>query len=574
MQRQTFVTCVFVLVLAGTTPLAAGYGPELTLRVPDGSRLEIVSGDNQLTEPSQPSAPVVVRLSGPEGEPLGGETVTWSASPSTLGGSPVTFLETRTVTGQNGETQNVVTMILPVPHIVTAQVATDTGSLLTVQFTLVNKLANNASLSPNELQVAAAIDDACPALVGLGGNLTAAESDLLVRCSVMVSTPDSEQLKAAYRWVGREEAAVTLRNSTETAIGQRDNIESRLSALRSGGIGGAGSLHGLAVSYNATTLPIELLTRGLRQQDVLAYPPSGDAGDLGGRRIGLFVNGNVAFGDREARAGDNETGYDFDSQSLTAGIDFGLSDKTFLGVALGYSGSDSEFADDGGELEIEGYSLSLYGSHNFSDSFFVDAIISYGTNDYDSATRVQYTLGDAEAIDQVAQGDTEGDLLSLSLSLGYDVVRGGLIWQIYAQGSYTDLTIDAYDEQMIAGRPGFGLGLHVAQQDIESRTGVLGQNLSYTVSTGWGVFIPHLRLEWERQFEDEAREITTFLLNDPNRKPITVFTDPLDADHFNVGAGFSAVFKGGNQIFLYYEKAFGIAQVDYNSIDFGVRFEF
>ena len=48
----------------------------------------------------------------------------------------------------------------------------------------------------------------------------------------------------------------------------------------------------------------------------------------------------------------------------------------------------------------------------------------------------------------------------------------------------------------------------------------------------------------------------------------------MDADHFNVGVGFSAVFKGGNQIFLYYEKAFDIAQVDYNSFDFGVRFEF
>lgn len=570
MQRQAFFTSVLVLLLLAATPLLA--------RVPEGSQLEIVSGDNQLTEPSQPSAPLVVRLTGPKGEPLGGEVVTWGASPSTVGGSPVTFYEPETVTGENGQTQNVVTMILPVPHSVTARVTTAQGATIAVQFTLINKLANNASLSPNELQVAAAVDNACPTLAGLDRTLTAAEGDLLARCSAMVSTPDSAKLKTAYREVSRDETAVTLRNSTETAVGQRDNIESRLSALRSGSIGGAGSLHGLTVSYNGTSLPIEPLLRGLAQKDpkdVLAYPPTGGGpGELGGRRIGIFVNGNLSFGDRQARPGQNEIGYDFDSQSVTAGVDFGLSDKSFLGVALGYSGSDSDFAGNAGQLEVEGSSFSLYGSHNFTDSFFVDAIVSYGKNDYDSSTRVRYELSPIEVVDQVAQGDTSGDLLSVSLSLGYDIVRGGLVWQIYGQGSTTDLTIDAYDEQMLEGLPGFGLGLHVGQQDITSRTAVLGQNLSYAVSTGWGVFIPQLRLEWEHQFEADARQIMTYLLNDPNRQPIAVFTDPLDADHYNVGAGFSAVFKRGHQIFLYYERAFDLTQVDYSSIDFGVRFEF
>lgn len=572
MQRQAFVTSIFLLILAGTPLFAAGFTPDLA-RVPEGSQLVIVSGDNQLTEPSQPSAPLVVRLTGPQGEPLGGEDVSWGASPSTVGGSPVTFFEPRTITGENGETQNIVTMTLPVPHTVTARVTTAQGTTISVQFTLINKLANNTSLTPNELQVAAAVDNACPTLAGLDRTLTAAESDLLTRCSAMISTADSARLKTAYREVGREEAAVTARNSTETAVGQRDNIESRLSALRSGGIGGAGSLHGLTLSYNGTSLPVEPLIRGLRQPEALAYPPAGDAGELGGRRIGIFVNGNLSFGDRESRPGDNEIGYDFDSQSVTAGVDFGLSDKTFLGVALGYSGSDSDFANDAGKLEVQGTSFSLYGSHNFTDSFFLDAIVTYGRNDYDSATRVRYELSPIEVIDQVAQGDTQGDLLSFSLSLGYDVVRGGLVWQTYGQATFTDLAIDAYDEQLIEGLPGFGLGLHVDQRDIESRTAVLGQSFSYAVSTGWGVFIPQFRLEWEHQFEDDARQIMTYLLNDPNRQPIAVTTDPLDADHYNVGAGFSAVFKRGLQIFLYYERAFDLTQVDYSSIDFGVRFE-
>lgn len=557
-QRSTFVALIF-LTLAVVPAIAQGTG-EL--------QIVAISGDNQMTEPSQQSAPLVVQVQDLEGQPVAGASVSWNGSPSALNGSPVTFFANgeTTVTDANGMTQNAVTMILPVTHSIRAF---PPDSNTPVVFTLVNRLANNGLLSANERQVAAAVDQACPALVGISletGNLTAEQGDLLDRCSAMVASPSSASLRNAYDQVAREEVAAVLRNSTETASGQRDNIETRMSALRGGSVQRIASLEGLTVALNGTAVPL-----------AMAY--QGDSGkDIDAPRGGFYINGNISFGDREARDGDFEKGFDFDSQSVTAGFDRAVGQKTFLGAALGYSTSESDFFNDGGGLEVEGYSLSGYVSHNVTDQFFVDGVVTFGQNDYDSSTPINYSLpngsGGVDIVDQVATGETSGDFFSVSLSAGYDVSREALTWQTYGQATYTDLTVDAYDEQLIAGLPGFGLGLHVGQQDIESMALVFGQSLTYAVSTSWGVLLPHLRVEWEHELEDEARTVSTFLLHDPNRQTIQMTTDPLDADQLNVGVGISAVFKGGNQFFLYYEKAFELERVDYNSIDFGFRFEF
>ena len=76
------------------------------------------------------------------------------------------------------------------------------------------------------------------------------------------------------------------------------------------------------------------------------------------------MNGNVVDGEKDETA--NEAGFDFGGWGITAGFDYRFTDSFVLGLSLGYNESDSDFAGNGGSLDSEGVSTSIYGTY-FND---------------------------------------------------------------------------------------------------------------------------------------------------------------------------------------------------------------
>ncbi|MCP4406261.1 MAG: autotransporter domain-containing protein, partial [Gammaproteobacteria bacterium] len=520
-----------------------------------GSRIELISGTNQRLSVGQTTNPFRVRVLTENGQPVEDVQVDWSLSPA--GAGNITVAGGTTTTNSDGETSTTLTVLQPGPITLTASVS-NVGS---VDFGI-NRFASTPGLTENQSAVAGALDKACPALGSLDRDLTAAEQDLLNTCNALATESDGN-LGNAFQQLAPDEVAAQGKTQVSLAKIRSRNVLSRLDYLRGGATGP--SLEGLSLAIGNKSFPLWLA------KDMAADGRSGGAaGDEGGlvSRWGIFVNGSISFGDADTT--DREPGFDFDTAGLTVGVDYRLTDEFIIGSAFNYISTDTKFDNDGGKLDTDGYGLSLYTTYYQSERAFIDGVISFGSNDYQNRRNIRFSN-----IDQPIDSDTDGSEYSIDIGTGYEFQRQALTFIPQARFHYTRVDIDGYNEQATdPNAAGAGLALEIEDQKVESLRTALGGQLSYALSTSFGVLLPHVLIEWEHEFKDDSRLITARFLNDPTRSDILLRTDSPDSDFFNLGAGISATFRHGISGFLYYETTLQQDNISQDSVIGGVRVEF
>lgn len=114
-----------------------------------------------------------------------------------------------------------------------------------------------------------------------------------------------------------------------------------------------------------------------------------------------------------------------------------------------------------------------------------------------------------------------------------------------------------------------------ADQTVESVTTTLGGQVSYPVSTSWGVLMPTVRGEWHHQYEDSSRNIAVRFLGDTTSGMAfnTVSSSP-DRNYFTVGTGVSGTFAQGLSAFFNYDALLGYRSVESHLFTLGARMEF
>ena len=307
---------------------------------------------------------------------------------------------------------------------------------------------------------------------------------------------------------------------------------------------------------------------------------SGDAGAYGiggSSNLGVFVNGSWGTGDKDAT--DFEPGFDYDGWDVTGGVDYRFANNFVLGGAFGYSKINTDIDQDAGSTDSKGYAFSLYGLY-YWDAFYVNAIGSIGSRDYDTVRNVLYTV--AVPVNQSFSGDTDADDYAVNLGAGYDFSTNGFTYGPYAQLRYFKSEIDGYSESLMGSNtdPGFGLALAIDDQTVKSFTSTLGGQASYARTTGFGVLLPYLRLGWVHEFENDARTITGRFLNVPDDpgvatlNSVNINTDSPDRNYFDLGLGISAVFPGGVQAFVNYQTLLDLDDINSHLVSGGLRLEF
>ena len=482
----------------------------------------------------------------------------------------------------------------------------------------------------------------CPDLNALGMMISTVQIDLRNRCREVVTQSGSSPvggsmggLALAETRTGLQEFAseeITLQgtSSVETSNSQFTNVTSRLAALRGGATGL--SISGLTLTMNGQSLPgtiiASLLPSSLRDRTFsrnsvreaeylrVSHAAMGSRGELPSngllgrypyaamgavepagalgrtdalsrfRRLGIFVNGTLAVGDKDATK--RESGFDFDTLGVTAGVDYRFTDSFVPGVAFGYTNTDADLESSGGSLDVDAYSVSVYGTYDVTKKFYVDGIVTFGWNDYDIKRNINYSIlssqtdagvvGGVATVNQTAESDTDGTWYALAFSGGYDFSIGGFTLGPLARVNYTKADIDGYGEKINNTLAGFGLALDFDDQDVESLTTVLGGQGSYAVSTPWAVLLPQVRFEWEHEYKNDNRTISAFFVNDPSPgagTQVRLKTDRPDRDFFNLSAGISATFPRGISVFVNYETVLGLEDVTAHNVVFaGLRVEF
>lgn len=485
-----------------------------------------------------------------------GETVEQQFQVSNLKRGIYLRAETGTVTPTFiEETSGMVTYRLTIPTnakigeiLNDSVIITDADNIQTVvsaRITVQQKISDLNNLSSNQQSVANAVDAVCA-----GANT----ESIRIRCTE-INALNEDQQRQALEAIAPDEVAAQGIQSIEITHIQLSNLRTRLAALRSGVRGFA--FNGLEFSIQEDRVPVGALldgsmrTGGAAGDDILGEP----------NRWGGFINGRLNFGKKDSTT--RETGFDFDKSVLTLGADYRIHDRLFIGGAIGLSSLDAEFVGGRGDLTSDAASLAFYGSYYNNRNYFADWVVGFGSNTYDTTRNIKYS----GFSDQVV-GEAQGDQYSISVNAGMDQQQGNLLLSPYARIDYVNVNIDGYRELGDTG-----LELTIGAQTVDSLAIALGSRLARSYSHNWGVLTPSIDLTLEREFLDNARQITARFVND-DRGEITITTDDPDRVYFNLGLGLAAQFTSNRAGFFRYDTALGQDHVSDNTIEAGFRMAF
>lgn len=269
---------------------------------------------------------------------------------------------------------------------------------------------------------------------------------------------------------------------------------------------------------------------------------------------------------------------------MQVGGDYRLSDRGVIGGLFAYYRTDSEFdtdkpgrnfvpANNEGNTDADTYSITLFGSYNVTDNFFLDGSLGYGYTDYTFRRRAvfQETNRVVPQINVRTVGDTDGHEFSTSAGIGYDFHRSALTFGPYTRVNFARSEIDGYTEDDKANS---GLQLVIDKNSRNSLTTVLGARASYAVSVPWGVLVPQARFEYEHEFDKDAQTTTTTFALDASQTQFKSTGDDPDRNYFNLGAGLLLVLPNGWMPFVDFESLVGYEDLRRYKLTAGLRVEF
>jgi outer membrane autotransporter protein len=374
------------------------------------------------------------------------------------------------------------------------------------------------------------------------------------------------ELQSALQNIAGEEASASGSLATEASSGQAANISKRLSALLSK----SSSLQLSAVNIFGADALYTLSEDDLRQ---LTGGASAGEGDLLSSPWSVFVNTDLGVGEKDATA--EEDSFSYDSLGVTAGADYRVNDQVVLGLAVGINSSKADFDKvdkvSGGSMDAKASSFSTYGLF-YKENYFYDAILTLGKGSFEMDRKIvigsNSAVADNDGADRTASSDTDSTQISYSVGGGTEIIKGAVTYAPFVRVQYLRVKVDDFEETGAKG-----LNLSVSEQTITSTTSTLGLRVSKVKNTSFGVVIPQVHVQWIHEYQDKSRDITTIYVNDPRQNELLAVSDASDPDYFSLGAGLSAVFKGGTQAFVDIRSIVGMKDFSETAVTIGARFE-
>jgi uncharacterized protein YhjY with autotransporter beta-barrel domain len=273
-------------------------------------------------------------------------------------------------------------------------------------------------------------------------------------------------------------------------------------------------------------------------------------------RWGAYITGGVNVA--QLKRTETQPGFDLDTNGMTFGADYRISRAFVLGAAVGALKSDTELTEDAGEQKARGGSMTTYFSYAPTQSTYIDLAISLARNKYD-LTRLQSVGGYAVA-------NTRGKGLGVTMTGGVDFRFSNFTFAPYVRADYLSSEVDEFTEQGEAP-------LQLSGQKLTANVYTLGAQLQNAFSTSAGIFIPHLRVELQRQSQNTARAVTAQLVGSSAQVLVDQST-PIDKSFGQAGVGISAQFARGLTGFLDYEQLFGKENFSEKRFTGGLKAEF
>jgi uncharacterized protein with beta-barrel porin domain len=379
------------------------------------------------------------------------------------------------------------------------------------------------ALTSNMGGAAASVNDLCG---------SASTHSLIADCAAIAGLSPAAQA-VVLEQITPEEINAIGATTVATSSANFSSIQDRITTLKTGG-GGGFNIAGLNVGAASSDDMPELF-----------------------KRLGVFVNIEGGFGDKNKTL--NEQGYKFDTQGVTVGADYALTDSFFVGVAFNNTHNKARFLNGAGELYTASYTGSVYGNYNIDD-FYIDAIASVGGLDYESERHMSF-------FNRTAKGTTTGMQYASGISAGYNYRHQNFIVSPYVGFDYTKTEVDGFRENN-----GVNFAVNYGQQDIESIITKVGARSSYTHSASWGVVTPQLNLEWVHESSYNASLSQVQFVQ--STTSFGIRSDAPDRDYMQLGFNVAGQFADGLAAFVAYNTMVDRQNVTNHAFATGVRLEF
>ena len=283
-------------------------------------------------------------------------------------------------------------------------------------------------------------------------------------------------------------------------------------------------------------------------------------------RLSLLLSAEYEGLDRDRT--DFEDGYDSDIKRFTLGADYQFSDTFMAGLALTYYKHDGDF-DSGGDFDNDSYGLLAFLSVIPHEQAFVQATVGFATKGYDRTRQAELVIDATQVAFGPAKGDYDGKEYSGGIQAGYDQQIGSITIGPRLGLDWTYSNFDGYSEQ---GNTGLELAFEDTDEfSFQSRLGLMG---SVAVSTGFGVLLPQLNVDWVHEFENDQRTENFSFVDDSAQINFQFEDESPDRDYFEVAVGVSAVLPHGWQLFAQYRTILGHDYIDSHVGALGMRFDF
>lgn len=361
---------------------------------------------------------------------------------------------------------------------------------------------------------------------------------------------------------------VSLDMSLAAVNNSVQNIRTRLNQLRNGYTGNAVNLQffdgqqwldkGALLAQNAISM-----------NDANPEKPTKNMSEYG--RLGLFLNGTAINSQQTANT--IEDSHDADTQTITFGMDYRITEQWIAGAAVNLSQSTADYGNNAGDLDSDNVSMIVYGSY-YLENWYFDASLNLSNDTYEQQRHVDCSSCVPINFVQTYSSEFDGSQATLSLGAGYQWSHEA--WGIipFLQLNQAKLKTDAYSETPSSSGAGALYALNISEQERDSTSLKLGTNIQYVFNTANGVIIPLISLQAIEELDDSTNVVTgRFVGNIATDAAFNLTTNDVDKQYFIVGAGFNFQLKNGNAGFINIQSTESYDNLDQLQYTAGWRWE-
>lgn len=404
------------------------------------------------------------------------------------------------------------------------------------------------------------------------------------------SVASPEQAAAQATTLAPEEVFAGMDNADAAFDVQTSNVARRLSLVRLARRIDADKKQSLARRNSEPRSSEDALRAGARPEErglarvsqkddgkrvLLALQEGINAGDgTFGDGLGFFLNGRISIVDGEQNS--SERASDGFGGGFTLGVDTALSDKSFVGIAMGYTRIETDYHGSASKADLDAVTFTGYGAFFPTDELYVDGSVGISYLGFEQTNDLVISDGGAPIGD--LEGETDGVNVGFDVGVGYALKVDellseerikGLTFEPFLRVNLLYTYIDDYNQ---GGGDGT-LVLSIDEQETVSVTSTLGFRTEYPVSTKHGVLTPYFRAGYVHEFNKENDDVGVGL---PAVGPglVKLKAEATDSHYANIGLGLAATLGEGLSQFIDYDVIAAHENVTIHQITAGVRLEF